>query len=76
MGSVKTSVISGRTVSGTTIVFEVLPTTKFRIYTNKDVNENTGKVTKRSGYVFDTRSPEFLQIKPETIVNGLMTRII
>ena len=66
LGSVKTSIISGRTTSGTTVVFEVLPTTKFRIYTNKDVNENTGKVTKRSGYVFETRSPEFLQIKPET----------
>ena len=66
LGSVKTSMISGITNSGTTVVFEVLPTTKFRIYTNKDVNENTGKVTKRSGYVFDTRSPEFLQIKPET----------
>jgi hypothetical protein len=66
LGSVKTSMVSGVTNSGTTVVFEVLPTTKFRIYTNKDVNENTGKVTKRSGYVFDTRSPEFLQIKPET----------
>jgi len=66
LGSVKTSVISGRTVSGTTIVFEVLPTTKFRIYTNKGVNETTGLITKRSGYSFDNRSPEFLQIKPET----------
>jgi hypothetical protein len=66
LGSVKTSVISGRTVSGTTIVFEVLPTTKFRIYTNKNVNETTGLITKRSGYAFDNRSPEFLQIKPET----------
>jgi hypothetical protein len=66
LGSVKTSIVSGITTSGTTVIFEVLPTTKFRIYTNKDVNENTGKVIKRSGYVFDTRSPEFLQIKPET----------
>ena len=49
---------------------------KFRIYTNKNVNETTGLITKRSGYAFDNRSPEFLQIKPETIVNGLMTRII
>ena len=66
LGSVKTSVVSGITNSGTTVVFEVLPTTKFRIYTNKEVDETDGKITKRSGYVFDTRSPEFLQIKPET----------
>ena len=66
LGSVKTSVISGRTVSGTTVVFEVLPTSKFRVYTNKEVDETDGNITKRSGYVFDTRSPEFLQIKPET----------
>ncbi len=66
LGSVKTSVISGRTISGTTVVFEVLPTSKFRVYTNKEVDETDGNITKRSGYVFDTRSPEFLQIKPET----------
>ena len=65
LGSVKKSVISGTLVNGTPVQFEVLPTTKVRVYTNTDVNETTGEISKRKGYFFTNRSPEFLQIKPE-----------
>ena len=68
LGSVKTSVITGLTKNGDYEVFEILPTTKLRVYTNKDVNESNGVVTKRKSYFFESRSPEFLQIKPETQV--------
>ena len=65
LGSVKKSVVSGTTVDGSTVVFEVLPTSKFRVYTNKDVTRS-GSSSRRKGYFFDTRYPELLQIKPET----------
>jgi hypothetical protein len=65
LGSVKMSVITGITETGSYEVFEVLPTTKLRVYTNKMVNELTGDITKNKYYSFDSRSPEFLQLKPE-----------
>lgn len=37
LGSIKTTSITGLTLSGNTTVFEVLPTTKLRVYTNKNV---------------------------------------
>jgi hypothetical protein len=66
LGSVKKSEITGMTASGQQVVIEVLPTTKLRVYTNKEVDESSYRVTKRDGYFFDSRSPEFLQLKPET----------
>ncbi len=66
LSSIKKSEITGVTVNGEQVVIEVLPTTKLRVYTNKEVDEATYRVTKRDGYFFDSRSPEFLQLKPET----------
>ncbi len=66
LGSVKKSEIIGMTSNGQQVVIEVLPTTKLRVYTNKEVDEATYRVSKRDGYFFDSRSPEFLQLKPET----------
>jgi hypothetical protein len=66
LSSIKKSEITGMTSNGTQVVIEVLPTTKLRVYTNKDVDEVDYRVTKRDGYFFDSRSPEFLQLKPET----------
>jgi hypothetical protein len=66
LGSVKTNIITGLTQNGSYEVFEVLPTTKLRVYTNKKVNELTGDITKNKHYNFESRSPEFLQLKPET----------
>lgn len=67
LGSIKKSEITGVTKDGTQVVIEVLPTTKLRVYTNKIVNETTGSVVKRDGHFFDSRSPEFLQIKPAEV---------
>lgn len=64
LGSVKTNSITGQTRTGQFIVFEVLPTTRLRVYTNKDVSDG-GLATKRKSYFFDTRYPELLQLKPE-----------
>jgi len=66
MGSVKKSIISGTTSTGQVVTFDILPTTKPRIFTNIDVNETTGAISRRKGYFFTNRSPEFLQVKPET----------
>jgi hypothetical protein len=66
LGSVKKSTITAMTVNGAQVVIEVLPTTKLRVYTNKEVDETQYRVTKRDGYFFDSRSPEFLQLKPES----------
>lgn len=62
LGSVKKSVVSGRTKNNIIEVFEVLPTTRFRVYTNIEVDETTGETIKRKGRFFDSRLPEYLQI--------------
>jgi hypothetical protein len=66
LGSVKTSLITGVTANGAYQVFEILPTTKLRVFTNKFVDEtNQEPFKKRKSYFFTSRSPEFLQIRPE-----------
>ncbi len=64
LGSIKKNIIStsGETGSQT---FEVLPTTRLRVYTNKNVNEIDGSITNKRNYEFDTRLPEYLQVRVE-----------
>jgi len=66
LGSVKTSLITGLTKNDTYEVFEVLPTTQLRVYTNKII-EDFGSVTNGS-YFFDDRFPEELQPKPTNFI--------
>jgi len=63
LGSVKKSLITGRTVNNTTTVIEVLPTTKLRVYTNKIVD---GGIVTKTDYFLDERIPEHLQLPGET----------
>lgn len=66
LGSVKKDIIVGQTTNGDLETFEVLPTTKLKVYTNNIVNiDNEGNVTvdKSKTYFFDERFPEHLQIK-------------
>jgi hypothetical protein len=86
LGSVKKSLITGTTItgttnrsgsctsveflSGTTEVFEVLPTTKFRVYTKKEIlvdGQINDVIVTRDSFFFDTRIPENLQVKPNQI---------
>lgn len=60
LGSLKTTTITGVTITSGTTIINVLPTTKLRVYTNKKVTN--GIVTNKS-YYFDSRYPEDLQIK-------------
>ena len=55
--------ITGLTSTETYEVFEVLPTSKVRVFTKVDVNETTGVVTNKKNNYFTNRSPEFLQIR-------------
>ena len=66
LSSVKKSIITGQTSSGGFEIFEVLPTTQLRVYTNKIV-EDFG-VPINSTYFFDNRFPEELQIKPNNFI--------
>ena len=66
LASVKKSIITGLTSSNNYEVFEVLPTTQLRVYTNRIV-ENFGTPT-NSIYFFDDRFPEELQKKPTDFV--------
>jgi len=66
LASVKNSLITGQTSNGDYEVFEVLPTTQLRVYTNKLV-ENFGVPT-NGLYFFDDRFPEELQIRPSDFV--------
>jgi hypothetical protein len=66
LASVKKSVITGLTANGDYEVFEVLPTTQLRVYTNRFI-ENFGAVT-NGHYHFDDRFPEELQIKPTDFI--------
>jgi hypothetical protein len=65
LGSVKKNIITGQTKNGNIEIFEVLPNTELRVYTNKYV-ENFGLIT-NGLYHFDDRFPEELQIKSITI---------
>ena len=70
LGSVKKNVIVGKTSTGVQETFEVLPTTKLRVYTNKSITVDIdGNVTveKLKSYFFDVRFPEQLQIAIEQI---------
>lgn len=66
LSSVKVSKITGLTQSSTYEIFEVLPNTQLRVYTNKII-ENFGSVT-NSSYFFDDRFPEELQVKPTNFI--------
>ena len=68
LGSVKKSVIVARpnngNINGTNDeTFEVLPTTRLRVFTNKDVDENTLEVTELVSHKFTNRLPEHIQVK-------------
>lgn len=69
LGSVKRSVITGLTSGNVSEVFNVLPTTRLRVYTKYDVDEVNGGVTKRNTEFFTNRLPENLQIKPTTPIS-------
>jgi hypothetical protein len=64
--SIKKSIITGQTKNGDFEVFEVLPTTELRVYTNKIV-DNFGDPINTT-YFFDDRFPEELQLKPSDII--------
>ncbi len=66
LASVKKSIITGLTLNNTYEVFEVLPTTQLRVYTNRIV-EDFGTPT-NSTYFFDDRFPEELQKKPTDFI--------
>ncbi len=66
LASVKKSIITGLTLNNTYQVFEVLPTTQLRVYTNRIV-EDFGTPT-NSTYFFDDRFPEELQKKPTDFI--------
>jgi len=66
LASVKKSIITGLTLNDDYEVFEVLPTTQLRVYTNRIV-ENFGVPT-NSTYFFDDRFPEELQKKPTDFI--------
>lgn len=63
LGSVKTSKISTRDKNNNLEIFEVLPTTKFKIYTKKEFDN--GNIILKDSYFFDERYPEYLQVKLE-----------
>jgi len=66
LASVKKSIITGLTLNNNYEVFEVLPTTQLRVYTNRIV-EDFGTPT-NSTYFFDDRFPEELQKKPTDFI--------
>ena len=66
LASIKKSIITGLTQNNTYEVFEVLPTTQLRVYTNRII-ENFGTPT-NSVYFFDDRFPEELQKKPTDFI--------
>jgi hypothetical protein len=63
LGSVKRNTITGVTSSDVQKVFDILPTTKLRVYTNTVVNETDGSVVSKKNYFFTDRLPEYLQIR-------------
>ena len=70
LGSVKKNIIVGRTSLGVQESFEVLPTSKLRVYTNKSITVDEGgnvTVEKSKSYFFDERFPEQLQVAIEQI---------
>jgi hypothetical protein len=67
LSSIKRSLITGLTSNGDYEIFEVLPNTELRVYTNRLI-EDYGQIT-NSIYYFDDRFPEELQIKPENFID-------
>ena len=67
LSSIKRSLITGLTSNGDYEIFEVLPNTELRVYTNRLI-EDYGQIT-NSIYHFDDRFPEELQIKPENFID-------
>ena len=65
LGSIKRNIITGVTSSSIEKVFEVLPTTKLRVYTNTAVNEINGSTISKKNYFFTDRLPEFLQVRAQ-----------
>jgi hypothetical protein len=73
LGSVKKSVIVARPSNGNPNgtndeTFEVLPTTRLRVFTNKDVDENTLEVFELKNHQFASRLPEHIQVKPSDYI--------
>ena len=65
--SVKKSIITGLTSNGNYEIFEVLPNTELRVYTNRIIDASGQTIN--SIYHFDNRFPEELQIKPENFID-------
>jgi hypothetical protein len=68
LGSVKRNIISGLTSTQSVEVFEILPTTRLRVLTNKEVDESNGNIFNRKNYYFTNRLPEFLQVRSEDTI--------
>ncbi len=64
LGTVKKYSITGVTKQDETQVFEILQTSKVKVYTRFFVDENNGDVIDLKRYFFTERYPEHLQIKP------------
>lgn len=64
--SVKVSTITGLTKDDTYEIFEVLPNTQLRVYTNKIIEDFTTPTN--GSYFFDDRFPEELQTKPTDFI--------
>lgn len=60
LGSIKKSLVTGKTLNGDLVVFEILPTTELKVYTNKKINNG---IIETVNYHFDYRFPEDLIIK-------------
>jgi len=65
LASIKTYSITGYSQINGNHVFEVLPTTKLRVYTRYNVNDHDPILT--DSYFFDSRYPKDLQITPSQI---------
>jgi hypothetical protein len=69
LGSVKKNVIVGKTIDGNIETFEVLPTTKLKVYTNNivTIENNNLTIEKTKNYFFSERFSEHLQVKIEQV---------
>lgn len=65
LGSIKKNIITGVTSTNVQKVFEILPTTKLRVFTNTVVDEDDGYVISKKNYFFTNRLPEFLQARSQ-----------
>lgn len=67
LGTIKRSLISGITQNNVVETFEILPTSRVKVYTNKEITTDLDGnivVIKKNNYFFTERYPEELQIKP------------